>query len=50
MVLACYEHATTAQTWRNPAGGSADYLEFLAANGYSLADIERLVTHPDTAK
>ena len=50
MVLACYEHATTMQTWRNPARGCADYLEFLAANGYTLADVERLVTQPDSAE
>ncbi len=41
-VLAAYEAATSNDTWRRHSTGTSRYFAFLAANGYELADVERL--------
>jgi ParB family transcriptional regulator, chromosome partitioning protein len=52
LVLGALEAKTPKDSWRNPAGAgywghrvtSADYLRWLAENGYTLAPIEEVVT------
>jgi ParB family chromosome partitioning protein len=50
MVLAALEGRTPKDAWRQegsiwtPDPGSADYLRFLAANGYTVSPIEQVVT------
>ena len=50
MVLAALEGRTPKDAWRAvkaawvPAPGAAEYLRFLAANGYSLSAIDQVVT------
>lgn len=44
IVLAGIEQATSRDTWRNPTRRDADYLNRLAAWGYTLSDVERIVT------
>ena len=50
MVLAALEGRTPKDAWRNaasnyqPVPGAAEYLRFLAANGYPLSPIEHVVT------
>jgi len=40
-VLAAYEDATDTNSWRSATDGTRRYLEFIAANGYQLAGVER---------
>ncbi|GAB3683020.1 hypothetical protein GCM10025868_47210 [Angustibacter aerolatus] len=40
-VLAAYEAATDVSSWRQVSDGTRRYLEFIAANGYTLAEVER---------
>lgn len=42
LVLAACEAATDVQTWRNPSRPTGDYLRFLAEQGYTLSEVERL--------
>jgi ParB family chromosome partitioning protein len=50
MVLAALEGRTPKDAWRQasaswtPKPGPADYLRFLAANGYTLSAVEQVVT------
>src|ERR1019366_10039290 len=41
LVLAAFEDATSTDSWRRADAGTGRYLEFLATNGYTLADVER---------
>ena len=41
-VLAAYEAKTGTHTWRSEDAGVARYFAFLAAQGYELAEVERL--------
>lgn len=50
MVLAGYEKNMGRYTWRNGSSTAAHYLTQLAAWGYNLSDVERLVTHPAPAE
>jgi ParB family chromosome partitioning protein len=56
MVLAALEGRTPKDAWRtaasrfNPVPGAAEYLRFLAANGYPLSAIERVVTGERTSE
>ncbi len=42
LALAGYEANTSRNDWRSPTTATTAYLRFLAANGYALADVERL--------
>jgi hypothetical protein len=42
MVLAAHEAATGIHTWRNPTDDVRRYFAFLAANGYTLSEVEQL--------
>lgn len=46
LVLGALEDETPKDAWRRGGSGSASkpYLEFLAANGYELADVEKIIT------
>ncbi len=44
MILAAYEDSTDVHTWRNPRAAITAYFTFLAANGYTLSDVETLLT------
>jgi ParB family chromosome partitioning protein len=53
-VLGALETRTPKDAWRSSAAWgehvkSADYLRFLAANGYSLAAVEQVITGESTA-
>jgi ParB family transcriptional regulator, chromosome partitioning protein len=41
VILGAYEAGTTRQSWRSVSPATARYLEFLAANGYELSDVEK---------
>ncbi|TFD75310.1 hypothetical protein [Cryobacterium psychrophilum] len=43
IVLAGIEESTSKETWRRPDALSARYFEQLAAWGYGLSDVERIV-------
>lgn len=55
LVLGALEGRTLKDAWRNPSGGwgswvkPGDYLKFLADNGYTLSDIEQVITGEQTA-
>lgn len=40
-LLASLEKGTDHQSWRRVAPATADYLAFIAANGYDLSDVEK---------
>lgn len=40
-LLASLEKATSRQSWRTVHAATADYLKFLAANGYELSEVEK---------
>lgn len=42
VVLAAYEGATDREAWRTARPGTARYLRFLEANGYTLSDVEQV--------
>jgi ParB family chromosome partitioning protein len=42
LVLAAYEADTGTHSWRNPDFVTGRYLQFLAAHGYELSEVERL--------
>ncbi|MFF9563915.1 ParB/RepB/Spo0J family partition protein [Leifsonia sp. NPDC014704] len=44
IVLGACESVTSKQTWRTPSPTEADYFTQLAAWGYTLSDVERIVT------
>lgn len=46
LVLGALEDETPKDAWRRGGSGSASkpYLEFLAANGYELAEVEKIIT------
>ncbi|MFT8176823.1 ParB/RepB/Spo0J family partition protein [Mycobacteroides chelonae] len=46
LVLGALEAETPKDAWRRSGSGSASktYLEFLAANGYELAEVEKIIT------
>ena len=44
IVLGACESITGKQTWRYPSSTDADYLTLLASWGYSLSDVEQIVT------
>jgi ParB family chromosome partitioning protein len=55
LVLGALEARTPKDAWRSSAAWgehvkSADYLRFLAANGYSLAAVEQVITGESTAE
>ncbi|NUR59338.1 MAG: ParB N-terminal domain-containing protein [Catenulispora sp.] len=41
VILGAYEAGTSRQSWRSVSPATARYLEFLAANGYELSDVEK---------
>jgi hypothetical protein len=43
LVLAAYEDAWSADTWRRPSPADARYLMFLMANGYNPSEVEQLI-------
>ena len=43
LILTAHEDATGVHTWRNPGSAARRYLRYLAANGYTPSDVERLV-------
>jgi ParB family transcriptional regulator, chromosome partitioning protein len=43
LILTAHEDATGVHSWRNPDRATRRYLRYLVANGYSPADVERLV-------
>jgi ParB family transcriptional regulator, chromosome partitioning protein len=54
LVLGSLEARTPKDSWRGPGGynefvTSADYLRFLTANGYELAEVERVIVGERTA-
>lgn len=52
-LLACLEKGTDRQSWRRVMPAPADYLTFIAANGYDLSDVEKRaagVTKPKPAR
>jgi ParB family chromosome partitioning protein len=48
IILAGVEDATSKETWRHPDAGKAHYLAQLAAWGYTLSDVEQIVTDAQT--
>ncbi|QIZ97809.1 ParB N-terminal domain-containing protein [Leifsonia sp. PS1209] len=44
VVLGACESVTSKQTWRHPSSTDADYFTQLASWGYSLSDVEQIVT------
>jgi len=40
-LLASLEKGTSRQSWRTVHAATADYLKFLAANGYELSEVEK---------
>jgi hypothetical protein len=61
MVLGAVEDATDIHTWRNPTDTVKRYFAFLAANGYTLCEVEQIAagthkkprrrtTRPDPAR
>ncbi|MFF1571377.1 hypothetical protein ACFVWR_01415 [Leifsonia sp. NPDC058292] len=44
VVLGACESVTSKQTWRYPSPTDNDYFTLLAAWGYSLSDVEQIVT------
>ena len=49
IVLGACESITGKQTWRYPSSTDADYLTLLASWGYSLSDVEQIVTTGEAA-
>jgi ParB family chromosome partitioning protein len=49
VTLGACESVTSKQTWRSPSPTDADYFSQLAAWGYSLSDVERIVISESTA-
>jgi ParB family chromosome partitioning protein len=49
IVIGACESVTSKQTWRSPSATDADYLNTIAAWGYSLSDVEKIVTGHDVA-
>ena len=41
VLLAAYERSTNRNCWRSPDAGTARYLRFIEAQGYTLAPVER---------
>ncbi|WP_231918796.1 MULTISPECIES: chromosome partitioning protein [unclassified Leifsonia] len=48
IVLGACESVTSKQTWRTPSPTDAAYFTQLAAWGYTLSDVERIITGTDT--
>ncbi len=49
VALGALEAATNKNSWRNPDQATRAYLDQLAAWGYTLSDVETLITDPDSA-
>ena len=49
VALGALEAATNKNSWRNPDQATRAYLDQLAAWGYTLSDVETLITAPDSA-
>ncbi len=49
LALGALEAATDKNSWRNPDQATRRYLSQLAAWGYTLSDVETLITDPDSA-
>ena len=49
VALGALEAATDKNSWRNPDQVTRQYLDQLAAWGYTLSDVETLITDPDSA-
>ena len=49
VALGAMEAATDKNSWRNPNESIRQYLDQLAAWGYTLSDVETLITDPDSA-
>lgn len=49
LALGALEADTDKNSWRNPNEATRRYLTQLAAWGYTLSDVEALITDPDTA-
>jgi ParB family chromosome partitioning protein len=47
LVLAAYENGTGTHSWRNRSEATGRYLRYLEAQGYALAEVERLACGPD---
>jgi len=50
LVLAAHENATGVHTWRRKSDSDGRYFAFLAANGYTLSEVENLLLPKPTAK
>lgn len=48
VALGALEAATDKNSWRNPDQVTRQYLDQLAAWGYTLSDVETLITDPDS--
>jgi len=44
VAVGAFESVTSKQTWRSPSTTDAAYFTQLAAWGYSLSEVERIVT------
>ncbi|AZH79331.1 chromosome partitioning protein [Microbacterium sp. Y-01] len=49
VALGALEAATDKNSWRNPNESTRQYIDQLAAWGYTLSDVETLITDPDSA-
>ncbi|MEJ1090006.1 hypothetical protein WDU99_16935, partial [Microbacterium sp. Mu-80] len=49
VALGALEAATDKNSWRNPDQATRQYLDQLAAWGYTLSDVETLIADPDSA-